>query len=170
MNNTLNHAWLLTGGNLGDRIKNLGLARSYIDQDCGTIVKASAVYETSPWGKTDQPVFFNQALEIQTALSPRMLMRAVLKIEKKMGRTRNEKYGARLIDIDILLFNDEIIHTPSLVLPHPELPNRRFALVPLAEIAATRLHPVLKKTISQLLEKCTDNGSVQKIPEGSSGN
>lgn len=158
----MNRAYLLTGGNLGDREKNLAKARYLIDQQCGSIFKQSSIYETGAWGKTDQPAFLNQALEIYTPLNPRQLIRRILKTEKLMGRVREEKYGPRIIDIDILMFNDEIHHYHFLNLPHPEMQNRRFALLPLAEIAPDLIHPVLKKTIVQLLEECPDDLPVKK--------
>lgn len=157
----MNKAYLLTGGNLGDREKNLTIAMELIRQ-CGTITAASSLYETAAWGNTDQPSFLNQALEIETALSARQLMRRLLKVEKGMGRIRKEKYGPRLIDIDILLFNDERHNYKLLKLPHPEMQNRRFALLPLAEIGAGIIHPELKKTIKKLLDECPDQLEVKK--------
>lgn len=158
----MNTAYLLTGGNLGEREKNLATAKEYIHLQCGKIISASALYETAAWGKTDQPAFLNQALEIQTSLNARQLMRRILKIEKLMGRERKEKYGPRVIDIDMLLFNNEIHNYPLLKLPHPEMQNRRFALLPLAEIASDIIHPVLNKPIKKLLEECADGLPVKK--------
>lgn len=158
----MNKVYLLTGANLGNREKNLETAKSLIEQHCGNISKASAVYETSPWGNTNQPSFLNQALEIQTPMKAKQLIRQILKIEKMMGRVRSEKYGPRIIDIDILLFNDEQHHYPFLKLPHPEIQNRRFALLPLAEIAPAIIHPILKKTIAELLKDCPDPLEVKK--------
>lgn len=158
----MNTAYLLTGGNLGNREENLTIARELITQHCGTIVHASSLYETAAWGKTDQPSFLNQALELQTAFNARQLIRKVLKIEKTMGRTREEKYGPRIIDIDILLFNEEIHDYRLLKLPHPEMQNRKFALLPLAEIAPDVFHPVLRKTIKGLLSECKDELPVKK--------
>lgn len=158
----MNTAYLLTGGNLGNRVENLTIASERIAQHCGTIVHASSLYETAAWGKTDQPSFLNQALQLQTAFNARQLIRKVLKIEKIMGRTRKEKYGPRIIDIDILLFNQEIHDYRLLKLPHPEMQNRRFALLPLAEIAPDALHPVFNKTVIELLNDCKDELPVKK--------
>jgi len=158
----MNTAYLLTGGNLGNREENLTIARELITQHCGTIVHASSLYETAAWGKTDQPSFLNQALELQTAFKARQLIRKVLKIERTMGRTREEKYGPRIIDIDILLFNEEKHDYRLLKLPHPEMQNRRFALLPLAEIAPNVLHPVFNKTVIELLKECKDELPVKK--------
>jgi len=106
--------------------------------------------------------FLNQALAIETTLAPSTLLQQLLAIEKTIGRMREEKYGPRIIDIDILLYNDTIQDSPSLKLPHPELPNRRFALTPLAEIAPLLIHPVVQKTITELLEICPDKLPVEK--------
>jgi 2-amino-4-hydroxy-6-hydroxymethyldihydropteridine diphosphokinase len=148
---------------MGDRDQNLAVAREWIEADCGKIINASSLYETAAWGNTEQPAFLNQALEIQTSLNARQLIRHILKVEKKMGRIRKEKYGPRIIDIDILLFNDEILKTSFLQIPHPEMQNRRFVLMPLAEIAPAMIHPLLKKTILQLLGECPDKLEVKKI-------
>ena len=156
-------AHLLIGGNLGDRKQNLLTAISLINAHCGALTKSSAIYETEAWGKTDQPSFLNQALEISTSLNARQLMRKILKIEKEMGRVRKEKLGPRIIDIDILLFENEIHDLRFLKIPHPEMQNRRFVLVPLAEINFALQHPVLKKTIAELLEECPDNLEVKKF-------
>jgi len=125
-------AHLLIGGNLGDRKENLLTAISLINEQCGPLTRSSSVYETEAWGKTDQPSFLNQALEISTPLNARQLMRKILKIEKEMGRVRKEKLGPRIIDIDILLYENEIHDLRFLKIPHPEMHNRRFVLVALA--------------------------------------
>ncbi|HET6768099.1 MAG TPA: 2-amino-4-hydroxy-6-hydroxymethyldihydropteridine diphosphokinase [Chitinophagaceae bacterium] len=161
----MNTAYLLIGGNLGNRKENFSRATALIIEQCGSLTKSSSIYETEAWGITDQPSFLNQALEIATDLNARQLMRKILKIEKIMGRVRKEKLGPRIIDIDILLFENEIHDQRFLKIPHPELQNRRFVLVPLAEINPGLEHPVLKKTIAQLLEECPDNLEVTRIAD-----
>ena len=158
-------AYLLIGGNLGNRKENLAKAVSLINEQCGSLTRSSSIYETEAWGNTDQPSFLNQALEISTSLTARLLMRRVLRIEEEMGRIRKEKLGPRIIDIDILLFENEIHDLRFLKIPHPEMQNRRFVLVPLAEINSSLQHPVLKKTIAELLEKCPDNLEIKKLME-----
>lgn len=159
----MNTAHLLIGGNLGNRKENLLKAIALINEQCGSLTKSSSIYETEAWGKTDQPSFLNQALQISTSLNARQLMRRILKIEKAMGRIRKEKLGPRIIDIDILLYENEIHDLRFLKIPHPEMHNRRFVLVPLAEINSALQHPVLKKTIAELLEECPDNLQVSKV-------
>ena len=113
----MNRAYLLTGGNLGNREDNLAKARELINGQCGIIITASSLYETAAWGKTDQPAFLNQALAVDTLLTAPQLLRRILKLEKQMGRVRKEKYGPRIIDIDILLFNEEKHDYKFLTLP-----------------------------------------------------
>jgi 2-amino-4-hydroxy-6-hydroxymethyldihydropteridine diphosphokinase len=159
----MNVAYLLIGGNTGDRLYFLQSAAEAITKQCGTIKKKSAIYETAAWGIKSQDSFLNQALKLSTTLSAYELLDCILQIEENMGRVRNEKYGPRIIDIDILLFNDEIIDARNLKVPHPELPNRRFALQCLYEIAPRKIHPVLNKTVAKLLEECPDPLSVDKF-------
>ena len=161
----MNGSFLLLGSNLGNRKINFEAARNLIEQECGAIIQLSSLYETAAWGKTDQPPFLNQAMEIETELSAEQLIKQLLKIEKMMGRERKEKYDPRIIDIDILLFNEEQYDLPFLKIPHPEMQNRRFALIPLAEIAANSRHPVSGKSISQLLKECPDKLDVTKYQE-----
>ena len=161
----MSKAYLLTGGNLGDRKENLSKAIELINEQCGRVTRSSSLYETAAWGITDQPSFLNQALEVSTSLNAKQLMRRILKVEKIMGRVRKEKFGPRIIDIDILFFENEIHDLSFLKIPHPELQNRRFVLVPLVEIDPELLHPVLKKTVAELLEECPDNLEVKKYAE-----
>lgn len=148
---------------MGDRVEQLRNAVDWLRQDGIEVSRLSPLYETAAWGLEDQPSFVNQALEVSTTLGPRQLLRHVLRIEKKMGRVREEKYGPRVIDIDILLFNDEIHRYPLLQLPHPELPNRRFALTPLADLAPTLIHPVTQQTIAHMLTQCADPLPVRQL-------
>lgn len=155
-------AYLLIGSNLGDKSSYLINASSYIQQQCGQIVKQSSFYETEPWGFTEQPSFLNQALCIKTELSPTQLMHSLLQIESEMGRTRTLKMGPRIIDLDILQIDQETIDTPILQLPHPAMHLRRFALIPMVEIAPSLVHPLFNKTMTQLLAECEDKTDVQK--------
>jgi 2-amino-4-hydroxy-6-hydroxymethyldihydropteridine diphosphokinase len=154
-------AFLLIGGNLGDRLLNLEEAVVEIEKSAGNIIRQSKVYETAAWGITGQPSFLNQAVSIQTQLAATPLLSTLLKIEQKLGRKRKLKFGPRLIDIDILFFDNEVISSPDLVIPHPELQNRRFALVPLHEIAPQLKHPILNKTVTEMLSFCPDNLKVE---------
>lgn len=155
-------AYLLIGGNLGNRSAYLQQATQLIQQSCGNIVHSSAIYETAAWGVTDQPSFYNQALALETSLEPAALMQQLLRIEAQMGRKRTLKMGPRIIDLDILLIDGLILSTGLLTLPHPALPFRRFALLPLCEIAPAIIHPVLQQSIRQLLDECGDESDVQK--------
>jgi 2-amino-4-hydroxy-6-hydroxymethyldihydropteridine diphosphokinase len=159
----MNKAYLLIGGNMGDRKGHLAAACREIERTCGFIRQISSLYETAAWGLKDQDAFLNQALEIETELAADMLLKDLLRIEETIGRKREVKYGPRIIDIDFLFFNDAVIHTKGLTIPHPQLQNRRFALVPLAEIAAAFMHPVFNKSIAQLLDECPDKLDVHKI-------
>jgi 2-amino-4-hydroxy-6-hydroxymethyldihydropteridine diphosphokinase len=159
----MNISYLLIGGNQGDRLARLATARDLITNAGGQILLASALYETAAWGKTDQPDFLNQALKVATEEDAPAWLLTLLDIEGKIGRRRQEKYGPRIIDIDILFFNNSIIHEPQLTIPHPEIRNRRFALVPMEEIAPSLIHPVLHKTIRQLLAECTDPLAVKQF-------
>jgi 2-amino-4-hydroxy-6-hydroxymethyldihydropteridine diphosphokinase len=159
----MNISYLLIGGNQGDREAMLAEARTLISAAAGKIRKASSLYETAPWGKSDQGWFLNQALQVEMEADPVTLLKTLLQIEEKMGRKRAEKYGSRRIDIDILFFNDAILRRPELVIPHPEIANRRFVLEPLNEIAPDYLHPVLHRSVRELLVSCTDPLEVKKI-------
>ena len=159
----MNKAYLLTGGNTGDRMYHLETAMQLISEHCGKILKSSPIYETAAWGMTDQQDFLNQVLLVETGLKAPLLMERILELEHMMGRVRSEKYGPRKIDIDILFYNDEVIHTSSLIVPHPALHNRRFVLEPLNDLAPDLVHPVLKKTVHQLLVECPDQLPVKKL-------
>jgi 2-amino-4-hydroxy-6-hydroxymethyldihydropteridine diphosphokinase len=152
----MNKVFLLIGGNMGDRLQNLHQAIGLLAATCGPVLQQSAVYETAAWGKTDQAAFLNRALLLETSLSAQELITAVLLVEERMGRHRTEKFGPRVIDIDIMFYNNEVIDEPHLTIPHPQMQNRRFALVPLNELAPNFVHPVFNKTIEVLLLECKD--------------
>jgi len=158
----MNTAYLLIGGNLGDRAAYLAEAVNQISARCGRVTNTSSLYETAAWGNTNQPAFFNQAICVETMLDPETLLELLLAIELEMGRVRTQKYGPRTIDLDILMIDDTILDTPTLTIPHPQLQNRRFALLPLVEIAPELHHPLLDKTIDELLLNCPDTLDVQK--------
>ncbi len=135
-------------------------ARVRIGLLAGKIAASSALYETAAWGNTEQPPFLNQVIALDTTLDARLLLTTILSVEKSLGRIRTTQWAPRTIDIDILLYGDEVIHDPELTVPHPALPERRFALTPLTEIAPDLKHPVLQKTISELVADCKDTLSV----------
>lgn len=155
--------YLLIGTNLGDKKSNIKIALEKITTDVGVITAKSSVYETAAWGKLDQPSFYNLALKVRSGKTPIELLDSLQAIEKEMGRIRIEKWGERLIDIDMLYYEDQQISSPKLTVPHPELPNRRFALVPLVEIADNFVHPSLGKTNGELLQECKDLLEVKKV-------
>ncbi|MGI4822804.1 MAG: 2-amino-4-hydroxy-6-hydroxymethyldihydropteridine diphosphokinase [Janthinobacterium lividum] len=149
-------SYLLLGSNLGDRPARLAQARTYLAASAGEIVAASSIYETAAWGVEDQPDFLNQVLAVSTNLAPAALLAACQAAERQQGRQRTLRWGARSLDVDILLFGNEVLATPTLTVPHAALPFRRFTLVPLAEIAPKLMHPHLHLTIAELLADCPD--------------
>ncbi|HEY0610137.1 MAG TPA: 2-amino-4-hydroxy-6-hydroxymethyldihydropteridine diphosphokinase [Chitinophaga sp.] len=159
----MNTAILLIGGNLDNRIANLQQAVQTIHQQAGKVIKASALYETAPWGNVQQPDYLNQALQIETSLEPLPLLHTLLNIERNIGRIRQQKWGARVIDIDIIFYGDQVISLPELKVPHPRMQNRRFVLVPLNEILPGLVHPVLQQNISTLLAECKDELPVKRV-------
>jgi 2-amino-4-hydroxy-6-hydroxymethyldihydropteridine diphosphokinase len=148
--------YILLGSNLGNREQNLGSALDKIASGVGRILAQSSLYQSEPWGISQQPQFLNLVAEINSRNDPQQVLQKLLAIETELGRERFEKWGPRTIDLDILFFNDRVIQTENLIVPHPGLPMRRFALVPLCEIAPNFFHPLLEKTCQQLLKECTD--------------
>lgn len=143
--------YLSTGSNLGNREAYLFQAEEAITALVGHIEACSSIMETAPWGKTDQPHFLNRVLRVKTKLPPIFLMKSLLQIEQDMGRNRLEKWGPRIIDLDMLFFNNRIIDEDGLRVPHPHLHERDFVLKPMVEIAPDFIHPVLQKTMAELL-------------------
>ena len=155
--------YLLLGSNLGNRMKYIASAISEIEIKLGNISRRSSLYQTASWGKHDQPDFINQVIELKTSLEPKDLLSGILGIEADFGRKRIEKWGSRTIDIDILLYDDQIVNEPELIIPHPYLAFRRFCLMPLCEIAPEYIHPVLKKNIQELLFELSDDLLVKRL-------
>lgn len=151
------------GTNLGNRKDNLEQAVKRIEEHIGPVLKSSSVYETEPWGFQTENQFLNMVIQVGTRLTPSGLLGRVLMVEALSGRVRGrERYSSRIIDIDILLYEDMIIDEESLKIPHPLMTDRKFVLVPLCEIASEMMHPVVKKTFGELLEMCVDKSEVKK--------
>lgn len=144
------------GGNIGGRHANLAKAITEIGKRIGNILSVSAIYETKAWGIENQPDFLNQVVFVKTNLSPLETLETVLTIELEMGRIRTQKWYTRIIDIDLLFFDDQIITSPRLTLPHPFLAKRNFVLAPLVEIAPDFIHPVFQKSIKVLYKDSKD--------------
>lgn len=159
----MNNTYLLLGSNMGNSAELLSNAIKQIENKIGPLLLSSNLYATAAWGNRSQPDFLNQVIKIATHLAAAETLAIILSIEKNMGRIRTTKNAPRIIDIDILFFNNEIINQSDLIVPHPEIQNRRFVLTPLQEIAPQMIHPVLNKTIEQLLSQCPDQLAVKKI-------
>jgi len=159
----MNKAYLLLGSNMGNSRQQLLAANKLVKKNIGRITRQSKLYVTAAWGNTNQPDFLNQVIVVETKLSATELIKAILSVETDMGRIRTTKNAPRIIDIDILFFNKDIINKKNLVVPHPEIQNRRFVLVPLNELSPAFVHPVLKKTIHQLLDSSPDKLDVKKF-------
>jgi 2-amino-4-hydroxy-6-hydroxymethyldihydropteridine diphosphokinase len=159
----MNTAYLILGGNKGDKLQNLEQAIALIAEKVGVIVGRSDIFVTAAWGNTNQPDFLNQVVCLKTPLSAIDLLKKTISIEHILGRVRDhQKWMERTMDIDILFYNDDIVNTSDLIIPHPLLQERKFVLIPLAQIAPMLVHPVFKKNIKTLLTECPDKLEVIK--------
>jgi 2-amino-4-hydroxy-6-hydroxymethyldihydropteridine diphosphokinase len=161
----MNTCYLLLGTNLGNRKNNFFLALALLEKNAGKVSKTSGIYETEPWGFNSDQWFYNIAVELNTEFAPENLLAILLQTEKIMGRERinKETYENRIIDIDILIYENQIIKNEYLEIPHPRLHLRKFALSPLIEIASDIIHPVFKKKMKQLLIECKDESNISNI-------
>ncbi len=155
--------FLSLGSNLGNRGKNLEQSISLLEDECIEIIQSSSIYETQPVDLPLQPWFYNQVVKIEIGIGPQDLLSLVKRIEQKMGRIPHDQKGPRIIDIDILLADDKIIHTNELKIPHPSLNRRNFVLVPFSEISPKTVHPLLNETIQNLLENSSDHSVVKQV-------
>ena len=162
--------YLSLGSNMGDRAENIALAIAALRQRGVRVTQESSLYETEPLEIREQPWFLNCAIAVETELSPERLMKVLLEIEREMGRERILPKGPRLIDIDILLYGSDIVREPGVEIPHPRMAERKFVLVPLAEIAGEVNHPVAMMTIAEMLEATADRSAVRKWPGGNTTN
>jgi len=158
--------YLLLGGNLGNKKLVFAQAKQLINQQIGQVSGLSAIYETEPWGFDSSDFFWNQVLEVTTALTPEAILEQTQQIESSLGRIRKtDQYVSRIIDIDILFIDDIVFQSDKLAIPHPRIQERKFALIPLCELIPDFMHPVLGKTTEQLLNECPDKLNVEKVTE-----
>lgn len=159
----MHKVYLAFGSNLGNRGRNIQIAVEHLERWGVKILRMSRLYETEPVGVKDQPTFYNAAAIGETALTPEEVLMAIQAIERSLKRERKEKWGPRTIDIDILMYDDLVLDVTGLVVPHPHMTERRFVLAPLVEIAENVIHPVLQRTMHQLLQECTDTAEVKYL-------
>jgi 2-amino-4-hydroxy-6-hydroxymethyldihydropteridine diphosphokinase len=158
--------FLSIGSNLGDRAGNLARALAALRGAGAAPVAVSSCFETEPVGFADQPWFLNAALEVDTRLAPHALLACCQQIEQELGRVRSFRNAPRTLDLDLLLYGERVIAEPDLEIPHPRMLDRRFVLEPLAEIAPEALHPVARRTVSELLAACPDRSALRRLPMG----
>jgi len=156
----MNIIYIQLGSNMGNRKSYIEKSMQQIEQEIGNIICSSKIYESSPWGVSIQNHFLNSVIKIESELSSSILLKKLQEIENNLGRVRLRKWGERTIDIDILFYNNEIIKTEKLNIPHPLLHERKFVLIPLSKIAPNYIHPILKKNVSDLLSECKDSQQV----------
>ncbi len=156
-------AYIAIGSNVGNRRYHCLKAVELLEQSGQAVSKISSLYETEPWGVKNQPPFINMAVEIETEFPPKKLLGLLKKIEKKMGRKKTVRWGPRVIDLDILFYDDLTLNNDDLVIPHPLMHTRVFVLEPLSEIAPEKVHPVLRKKVASLLREHTSSGAARKV-------
>lgn len=160
----MNNAFLGLGTNLGDRKRNLREAIKLTEENIGRLLKSSSVYETEPWGFDADTNFLNMVIEVETIYSSEEILNKILEIEARLGRERSQdRYSSRIIDIDILLYDNIIVNQKGLKIPHRLMHERRFVLMPFCEIAPDLIHPVFQKSMSVLLEECRDRTKILKL-------
>ena len=162
----INTVFLSLGSNLGDKTENIKKAIAEINSQIGAICNTAKFYETEPWGFENDSWFLNTAVKLKTEFSAKQTLKKCLSIENQLGRYRNnisKGYSSRIIDIDILFFNNELINLPDLIIPHPYIKDRKFVLYPLMDITTSYIHPVLKKSIRELVNECTDKTIIKEI-------
>ena len=160
----MNSAFLSLGSNRGNRQEYLQNAIAMLEKRAGKVSKRSSIYETQPWNMSDSTNFLNQVILIETALDAPALMEIIIETETSLGRIRTKSgYEPRTIDIDILFFNDTVINSELVTVPHPQIPKMRFVLEPLCELAPEYIHPLLKKSLKQLLSECPDTHTIAKL-------
>lgn len=152
----MNGIYLLLGSNMGNRLEYLKEAEQQLIRQGIQVMDESSIYETEPWGKENQDWFLNVILQVECSQGPLELLETILSVEKSLGRIRKEKWGERCIDIDILYYHDEILETDQITVPHPGIPDRKFALIPLSEMCPLETHPTLNQNQMELLAACTD--------------
>jgi 2-amino-4-hydroxy-6-hydroxymethyldihydropteridine diphosphokinase len=160
----MHQVFLGIGGNTGNKHENFDKVYTFIKNELGDIIKRSSVYETPPWGFESEENFWNQVIIVETQFSPEKLLKNIAQIENRFGRERVKgKYTSREMDIDILYFDDLIMNIEKLTIPHPQISNRLFVLLPLAEIAPEFVHPLLRLNSSQMLKNCSDSSTIKKV-------
>lgn len=155
-----NGIYLLLGSNLGDRKKNIASAIAAVEKEIGQIVKHSSLYETEPWGEIPTEAFYNQMILVKSSVPPQGLMEKIIGIEKSMGRTRDRKWENRIIDIDVIFYDNKVFGSGDITIPHPRFEERNFAILPMLELAPDFIHPVSKQSIEEIYLNSTDTGEV----------